>query len=405
MLFVSVFVAKFVFDKQNIRSAVIVEVPIEAFSDNGKLIDEKWINYLKRQKPLGIIFFPEHFKDRNVSIKIISEIKNILGKNTFFAVDEEGGMIQRIPWIDIPSAMDVAKKYTELKREKNIIHARQYVRNVYAPMFKEMKELGLNMNFAPNLDISFFNSALNKDYAKAVKYMSISRMPLEKISIQQMSSYNEAILFKSYLNEIKVRKLPTYEIQFESLWKNADVKAKQKMQQNFDKIKQYANYAAVIGSRSFGHDPKIIAEVASIFMDVANEYDIKYVVKHALGHGRAIGDTHQGQQIVNASKEELLDHDMMPYRLLANKIKFVMPSHIVYSVIDDKPATVSKTVLDFFKENVSKDVVFISDDMSMAGADGIAESTCDILIISHKSVDEINQMHIKKIDIAKVDWI
>ena len=49
--------------------------------------------------------------------------------------------------------------------------------------------------------------------------------------------------------------------------------------------------------------------------------------------------------------------------------------------------------------------VFISDDMSMAGADGIAESPCDILIVSHKTVDEIEQMNIKRVKINEVDWI
>ena len=54
-------------------------------------------------------------------------------------------------------------------------------------------------------------------------------------------------------------------------------------------------------------------------------------------------------------------------------------------------------------ENISKDVIFISDDMSMAGADNIATSPCDILIISHKTVDEIEQIPVKKININEID--
>ena len=169
---------KFMTWQHNHRDAVIVHVPIEAFNDEGKLIDEKWTSYLRKHRPVGVIFFPEHFKKRDVSIKIITEIKKILGEQTFFAVDEEGGMIQRIPWMDIPSAMEVASKYSELKLKKGIIDAKQYVRDIYAPMFKEMKELGLNMDFAPNLDISFLNADVNKHYAKAVEYMSITRIQI-----------------------------------------------------------------------------------------------------------------------------------------------------------------------------------------------------------------------------------
>lgn len=396
---------KFMTWQHNHRDAVIVHVPIEAFNDEGKLVDEKWVSYLKKHRPVGVIFFPEHFKKRDVSIKIISEIKKVLGERTFLAVDEEGGMIQRIPWMDIPSAMEVARKYSELKLTKGIVDAKTYVLDIYDPMFKEMKKLGLNMDFAPNLDISFANVDVNKDYAKAVEYMSITRTPIEKISFWQKSLYNEGALFKSYLNDIGERKLPSYELHFDGLWNAADDKIKQKLKPVFDKARPYANYAAVIGSRSYSAKPQVIAEVASIFMDAAQENGIKYVVKHALGHGRAVGDTHQGQQVIDVSKEELLNYDMKPYILLADKIKFVMPSHIIYSAIDDKPATASQKVLDFFRENVTSKAVFISDDMSMAGADSIAESPCEMLIISHKTVEEIEQMHVKRINIKDVEWI
>ena len=85
-------------EKNAQRNAVIIDVPIDAFDAKGHLVDEKWMQYLKQSKPIGIIFFPEHFQDRNKTIQMVKDLKNILGDNTFFAVDEEGGMIQRIPW-------------------------------------------------------------------------------------------------------------------------------------------------------------------------------------------------------------------------------------------------------------------------------------------------------------------
>ena len=393
------------FDLRQHRDAVMVEIPVTAFDANGKLVDNKWMSYLIRHRPIGVIFFSGHFKDKKFATQMINDIKNILGEKTLLAIDEEGGMIQRIPWLDVPAAMDVAKKYTDLKLKKGVLEAKNYVRQVYEPMFKEMRELGLNMNLAPDLDISFMNRELNKDYAKALEYMSITRTPIEKISPKQKALYNESAIFKSYLKDIGARKLPPYEIFFDGLWSSIDEKRKKQLKPTFDRIKPYANYAAVIGTRSYSTKPHVIAEVASIFMDAAREHNIKYVVKHALGHGRAVGDTHQGQQVIDVPKEELLNYDTKPYILLADKIKFVMPSHIVYSAIDDKPATASQKVLDFFRENVTSKAVFISDDMSMAGADGIAESPCDILIVSHKTVDEIEQMNIKRVKINEVDWI
>ena len=70
--------------------------------------------------------------------------------------------------------------------------------------------------------------ALN-DPAKAVEYMAITRTPIEKISFWQKSFYNESAMFKSYLNDIGLRKLPPYEMHFDGLWSAADNKTKQKL--------------------------------------------------------------------------------------------------------------------------------------------------------------------------------
>ena len=392
-------------NKNTQRNAVIIDVPIDAFDNKGRLVDEKWIQYLKQSKPIGIIFFPEHFQDRNKTIQIIKDLKNILGDNTFFAVDEEGGMIQRIPWINIPSAMEVGKTYSKLKTSQGTDVAKQYVKEVYEPMFLEMQKLGLNMNFAPNLDISFINPDENKFYSKAVEYMTISRKNPNNVEKEQTQLYQEALLFKSYLNYLGERKLLSYEVGLEDLWEQSKYIDKKRLSKQFNDIKKYANYASVIGSRSYSSNPNIVAEIASIFVQTAEKYNIKCVAKHALGHGRSFGDTHQGRQIVDASKNELLQTDLLPYKIISNKIKFVMPSHIIYSDIDDKPATISQKVLRFFKKHISNDVIFISDDMSMGGAVQADQSPCDILIFSHTPLDVLRKQHFKKINLNKSVFI
>ena len=388
-------------EKNAQRNAVIIDVPIDAFDAKGHLVDEKWMQYLKQSKPIGIIFFPEHFQDRNKTIQMVKDLKNILGDNTFFAVDEEGGMIQRIPWVNVPSAMEVGKTYSKLKTSQGINIAKQYVKEVYEPMFLEMQKLGLNMNFAPNLDISFINPDKNKFYSKAVEYMTISRKNPNNVEKEQTQLYQEALLFKSYLNYLGERKLLSYEVGLEDLWKKSKYINKKKLSKQFDEIKKYANYASVIGSRSYSSNPNIVAEIASIFVQTAKKYNINCVAKHALGHGRAFGDTHQGRQIVDTSKNELLQTDLLPYKIISDKIKFVMPSHIIYSDIDDRPATISQKVLLFFKKHISNDVIFISDDMSMGGAGQADQSPCDILIFSHTPLDVLQKQHFKKINLNR----
>ena len=201
------FFFKFKNNKNAQRNAVIIDVPVNAFDSDGRLVDKKWIQYLKHNKPVGIIFFPEHFQDRDKTIQMVKDLKNILGDNTFFAVDEEGGMIQRIPWVNVPSAMEVGKTYSKLKTSRGTDIAKQYVKEVYEPMFLEMQKLGLNMNFAPNLDISFINHDENKFYSKAVEYMTVSRKNPNNVEKEQTQLYQEALLFKSYLNYLGERKL------------------------------------------------------------------------------------------------------------------------------------------------------------------------------------------------------
>ena len=383
------------------RLSYIIDIPIEAFDNDGNLIDKQWIKFLKKQKPVGIIFFKDHFQDKKIAKNIIDSVKNVIKeKYLFLSADMEGGRVNRMAWQDFPSAQEIAEKYLDIKLKSGEEKAKKFVKDEYSKMFKEMQDIGLNLNFAPNLDINIYNninknSKEYKNYKMCEKYVLLSRKPISKMTQEEKDLYSKVMMFYAYLDEVNIRNLDRLAVdgkiakneefitKIRNKWKDTSKQNKEKLINEFEPLTKYINYISVIGDRSYGNDVKLIAELGEIFIDTAKQFNIKCVLKHALGHGRTAGDTHQNIEIVNTSKEQIIE-DIYPYKKLINKTNFVMPSYVIYNSIDNKnTAMTSKKVVEFFHQNVSQDVVFIGDDMSMGSFEANKEQICNIHIKTH----------------------
>ena len=386
------------------RDGLIVEVPIEAFDNNGILIDENWKRYLIERKPVGVIFFKDHFKNKEVGKKIVEEVKKAINDKVILSVDEEGGRINRFSWLDIKSAEEVASEYFKIQSKEGNKNAKEFIRQQYIPMFQEMKDLGLNMTFAPNLDLNKYSSLQEgtdeyENYKQCVKYVRLARKDDWKIKEDERQDYINSFLFLVYLDEIGKRKINLKFLdnkdkieQAIQQWKQMDENEKQNLIKQFEPLVKYVNYVSVVGDRSFGLDLTIVSEIAGIFTDTAKDFGIKCVAKHALGHGRVDGDTHLEKQHYHSSIKDIIN-DIQPYISLKDKIDFIMPSHIIYDSIDDKNSAInSKKVLKFIREKVKKDVIFITDDISMDGANDEIKSPCELWIVSHKTINDIKKI-------------
>lgn len=405
-------------DNKSTRDGVIVEVPISAFDDKGRLIDPGWRNYLKHNKPIGIIFFADHFIDKNKSKQIIKDIKDTVNDKVILSADEEGGRINRIKWLNVKSAEEIAFLYNKLKIEKSEKEAREFVKQQYKEMFNEMRELGLNMTFAPNLDLNKYgnldkNSEEYKNYKQCVKYVELFRLKMyDKVNGLSPRDIEIAEMFFVFLEEQGIRKLDTmradknYNNNIRLKWRTLDNKYRNKLKKHFQKLAQYANYASVVGDRSFGYNPEFVSKIAEIFVETAKEYGITCVMKHALGHGRVDGDTHLEKQHISVSVEEILN-DIKPYQKLSKKVHYVMLSHIIYDVIDKNNSAVnSRKVLDFIHKHINNEVISITDDISMGGAENQIKNPCDLWIISDKPLDEVMKISVlNRIDKNKAEYI
>ena len=398
------------------RDGAIVSIPIEAFNSDGKLIDKEWFLYLKHRKPIGIIFFADHFKNKMQSKKIIQEIKDAIGDNVILAADEEGGRVNRIKWIHVNSAEYVALRYKAIKQEYGKQKAIEFVRMQYAGMFQEMRELGLNTTFAPNLDLNKYvdldkNSNEYKNYRQCERYIKLFDLKKNnKINKNNLKEAELAELFFVFLEEKGIRKLndsklnKEYNEKIRIKWRKLTPIYKDKLSKKFDVLTKYINYISVIGDRSFGGDAELVGEVAEIFVDTAREYGINCVMKHAPGHGSVDGDTHFEKQRLKASSGDIMN-DIKPYQRLSGKVHYIMPSHIIYEAIDDRNSAVnSEKVLNFIRKYVDNDVIFITDDLSMKGALNEVKSPCDLWIITSisleklKKISELNQLNQKQIN-------
>ena len=160
--------------------------------------------------------------------------------------------------------------------------------------------------------------------------------------------------------------------------------------------------SSVIGDRAFHRDPATVAMLARALHDGLDEAGMTTVGKHFPGHGYVRGDSHHEVPVDERTLQQIEREDLQPFATLAPFMGGVMPAHVIYPAVDDKPAGFSRTWLqDILRKRLRFDGVIFSDDLSMEGAStagGIVERAeaafeagCDVVPVcnSPASVDKL----------------
>lgn len=123
----------------------------------------------------------------------------------------------------------------------------------------------------------------------------------------------------------------------------------------------------VIGQRSFGSDPKTVIRTAIPFEQGAREGGVLPVIKHFPGHGDTSVDSHLGLPVIDKSREELDSFELLPFaKAIQEGARAVMTAHIVFSQVDEYPATLSKVLLtDVLRNEFEFDGLVFTDAMEM----------------------------------------
>jgi beta-N-acetylhexosaminidase len=153
------------------------------------------------------------------------------------------------------------------------------------------------------------------------------------------------------------------------------------------------NASSVIGDRAFHSDPEAVAELAASLVQGLKASGMAAVGKHFPGHGHVRADSHHERPVDERSYADIETADLVPFtRLMRAGLPAIMPAHVVYPVVDSRPASFSPVWLKrILRDELHFDGIVFSDDLSMEGAramGGIVERAqaaldggCDMILV------------------------
>ena len=162
-------------------------------------------------------------------------------------------------------------------------------------------------------------------------------------------------------------------------------------------------HSAVIGDRAFHRDPRVVSLLAKSLVLGMRQAGMAHCGKHFPGHGYATADSHVALPVDPRPLEEILAQDGRPYAWLSTALASVMPAHIVYPAVDDKPAGFSAVWLQqVLRERLGFTGAIFSDDLSMAGARAVQgralaldeaavmalNAGCDLVLLCNQSLGD-----------------
>lgn len=124
----------------------------------------------------------------------------------------------------------------------------------------------------------------------------------------------------------------------------------------------------VIGVRSFGEEPQLVAELGAAYVDGLQSEGVLSVGKHFPGHGDTAVDSHYALPTIPFSLERLNQIELLPFRqAIEHNIAGIMSAHIIFSELDnDYPATLSYPVLTgLLREELGFNGLIITDAVEM----------------------------------------
>ena len=128
----------------------------------------------------------------------------------------------------------------------------------------------------------------------------------------------------------------------------------------------------IVGTRSLGSDSRKVAMLAQAWIQACQAEGVLACAKHFPGHGRTRTDSHAGLPVVDASRAELLEHDLAPFRAAIEAgVAGVMTAHVAYPALDASgaPATMSREMLQWLlRQQMRFEGLIVTDAMIMEGA-------------------------------------
>jgi len=257
----------------------------------------------------GVILFTRNYESPDQISALVKEIHELRTPHLLVAVDHEGGRVQRFRegFTHIPAAAVYGEAYA---RDKN--QAKKLAHDCGWLMAAECRSVGIDMSFAPVLDIGI-------------------------------------------------------------------------------------GLSGVIGDRAYHSKPDIVSVLAHEYMSGMLHAGMAATGKHFPGHGSVKEDSHTAHPVDKRPLNDIMMEDIIPFERMINYgLAAVMPAHVVYPAIDDKPAGYSYIWLqNILRQRLNFQGVIFSDDLSMEAAGVVGDFSqraeqalkagCDMVLVCNHS--------------------
>lgn len=157
----------------------------------------------------------------------------------------------------------------------------------------------------------------------------------------------------------------------------------------------------VIGVRSFGADPELVARHVAAWVEGLQSASVAGCAKHFPGHGDTSVDSHMALPTVLMSRDELAATALPPFRAAVDAgVRAVMLGHLLLPALDaDHPTSVSPAAVKLLREELGFRGLITTDALEMEavahryGVEGAAVRAlvagADLLCIGHEGDDAL----------------
>ncbi len=151
----------------------------------------------------------------------------------------------------------------------------------------------------------------------------------------------------------------------------------------------------VIGIRSFGEDPQLVAELGAALIRGMQREGVMATAKHFPGHGDTESDSHLAAPVVNHSLERTTAVELHPFREAVHAgSEAIMTAHVFFPALDEEyPATMSRPILtDLLREEMNYQGIIVTDAMDMyavaqygheESVRGALQAGADLIMLGH----------------------
>ena len=134
-------------------------------------------------------------------------------------------------------------------------------------------------------------------------------------------------------------------------------------------------------NRSLQEDAETTAKFSSLVIETSKNTGVSYTLKHFPGYGNNI-DTHSGSSVDSRTRKEIESNDILPFKSgIKSGAEAILFSHNVVTSMDkDNPASLSKTLHDYVRNDLNFTGVVITDDLDMGALKDIENKNVQALL-------------------------